>query len=754
MAGVSPNVATNFVSHFWRANLACIRDRGNLMDQTIFREEQIFMNAVEIADSIERQRYVAETCGADIELQQKLKRMLELHSRTDNLLDGSSDGLFDDKDADKQEIVAGMVVGPYKLLQQIGAGGMGVVFMAQQTEPVRRTVAIKIVQRGGSQRNVIARFESERQALAMMDHPNIAKFLDAGMTNRGQPYFVMELITGLPINQYSDNRKLTLRQRLKLFSSVCKAIQHAHQKGVIHRDIKPSNIMVTEFDGEAVPKIIDFGIAKAVNQPLTEKTLFTSYGNIVGTPEYMSPEQAEMNGLDVDTCSDVYSLGVVLYELMTGTTPLIDYKQKGLLKFCDAICNVEPALASTCANSLIDSTKETAANRGVDGRSLRQFLKGDVDWILAKCLAKSREDRYATAAELAADIDRCLCGAPVLAAAPSKSYRVKKFLSRHRFPAAIGTVLVVSLLGATIVSLIFAIRARDAQQLASQHLSDSRESQRIAEAERDRALAAEAKVREMERASRLEASSAQAVVRFRNQEKNANAVQADDDPLGQSKVEKLQIEVAPNGSITMKGVDGEFTLDFAVRSRVSPLPTATRRRIQTLEPADHERAKQVLNLVTEEMRRRFGSLDLYVAEPKMMLAELAMQEDDWATAAKHVRANGRLFVNNFSRRDLKMKNQLLLALILANKDPNSTEVVKLLRRIHEYLCDLPDLDLELRSTLAEIGESLERESNGEAGGGLDRGILKLVELDEVVLSSVFESMEVELQRRARTVQFP
>lgn len=712
------------------------------MEQAILLEEQIFMRALEFEEVGERHDYLVESCGDDVQLLQKIERMLELHQRTDNVLDRSSDRLFNVKDLEEEPFRAGMEIGSYKLLQQIGVGGMGVVFMAQQNEPVRRVVAIKIVKRGVDSRNVIARFESERQALAMMDHPNITKFFDAGITDTGRPFFVMELITGLPINKFSDDRKLSPRQRLKLFSDVCKAIQHAHQKGVIHRDIKPSNIMVTEFDGVAVPKIIDFGIAKAINQPLTEKTLFTSYGNIVGTPEYMSPEQAEMNGLDVDTCSDVYSLGAVLYELMTGTTPLVDYKSKGLLKFCDAICNVEPALASTCVNSLMESTQEVGENRRSDNRSLKQFLKGDVDWILARCLAKRREDRYATAAELAADIDRCLNGEPVLAGAPSRSYRLKKFFARHRFGVTMISVLLLSMLTATIVSLVFALNASEARQLANQHMLASLDAKREAELERDRALAAEARIREMEQAARMEASAAQAIVRFRNQEDDAKSG-ASPNSTTEPAVEKLQIDVAPNGSITMKGVDGEFTLEFAVRSQVSPHPTETRRTIQSLGPADRERARQVLDLVTEEMRRRFGSLDLFVAEPKMMLAELAMIEQDWNEAEKHVRENGRLFVNNYSRRELKAKNQLLLAVMLAKQDVNSGEAIRLLKRYHNYLCNLP-LEGELQDVLNEVGCALDADNTEE----LHEGIAALVELDGVVLSEVFASMEKELLKRA------
>ncbi|MDB4778086.1 serine/threonine protein kinase [bacterium] len=724
------------------------------MNQAIARQEEIFMKAIEIEDSEAQQEFLDNACRGDLELLQKLNRMLKLHFRQDNVLDCNSDGLFQNRQDEDESSLVGTEVGPYKLLQQIGAGGMGVVFMAQQTTPVRRTVAVKIVKRGIDSRNVIARFESERQALAIMDHPSITKFLDAGLTESGRPYFVMELITGMPITKFSDDRKLGPRQRMELFSSVCSAIQHAHRKGVIHRDIKPSNIMVTEFDGKAVPKIIDFGIAKAINDPLTEKTLFTSYGKIVGTPEYMSPEQAEMNGLDVDTSSDVYSLGVVLYELMTGTTPLVEHKKNGLLKFCDAICNVEPELASTCANNLMETTGEVATNRNIDHRTLRQFLKGDVDWILAKCLAKRREDRYATAAALADDVERCLAGESVLAGAPSKSYRLKKFFFRNRFAVAIALVLATSMLVATFVSLAFAARATNAEQLANMHLRQSQESQQLAESERDRALAAEARIRELERASRLEASSAQAVVRYRNQENAADPDEpissTDDKSVVEEKL-NLQIEVASNGNISMTSEDGEFTFEFVVRSQGSSMAKSTRLRIQELEPAERVYAYQVLSLVTDELRKRFGHLDLFVAEPKLLLAEMEMEDGNWRVAAEHVRQNARLFVNNYSHRGLKARNQLLLATILAKQDVQSREAIKLLRKYHDYLLNEKDISEPLSNVLTEIGRAFDEEDRVRQGECLDAAISKLLTLKDIVLTEVFESMEWELQKREAAI---
>jgi serine/threonine protein kinase len=289
-------------------------------------------------------------------------------------------------------------IGRYKLIEQIGEGGMGVVFMAQQTEPVKRVVAVKIIKPGMDSKAVLARFEAERQALAMMDHPNISHVLDAGSTDSGRPFFVMELVKGVPLTQYCDQRRLTPRDRLELFLPVCQAIQHAHQKGVIHRDIKPSNVLVALYDDKPVPKVIDFGVAKATGQALTEKTLLTAFGALVGTPEYMSPEQAELNNLDIDTRSDVYSLGVLLYELLTGSTPL-DRKSLGkaaLLEVLRIVREVEAPRPSAKLSSS-EALPSIAANRNLEPARLTKLLEGELDWVLLKALEKDRSRRYETA---------------------------------------------------------------------------------------------------------------------------------------------------------------------------------------------------------------------------------------------------------------------------------------------------------------------------------------------------------------------
>ena len=330
----------------------------------------------------------------------------------------------------------GTVIGPYKLLQQIGEGGMGVVFMAEQTEPIQRTVALKIIKPGMDTRQVIARFEAERQAVAMMDHPNIAKVLDAGTTDSGRPYFVMELVKGVPITKYCDEKHLPLRARLELFMQVCQAVQHAHQKGIIHRDIKPNNVLVAEYDNRAVPKVIDFGVAKATAQRLTERTMFTEFGQVLGTMEYMSPEQSKFNQLDIDTRSDIYSLGVLLYELLAGSTPFEGKRlhEAAFDEMLRIIREEEPPKPSTRLSS-IDTLPSIAANRHTEPARLSKDVRGELDWIVMKALEKDRNRRYETASGFAADIERHLHDEPVEAGPPSAAYRFRKFAQRNKLHA-------------------------------------------------------------------------------------------------------------------------------------------------------------------------------------------------------------------------------------------------------------------------------------------------------------------------------
>ncbi len=340
-------------------------------------------------------------------------------------------------------------VGPYRIIQEIGHGGMGVVYEAEQEKPVRRKVALKLIKWGMDTKEVITRFDSERQALALMNHPNIAAVYDAGATGQGRPYFAMELVHGEPIVEYCDKNRLTIRERLDLFIQACEGVQHAHQKGIIHRDIKPSNILVTIQDDKPVPKIIDFGVAKATSQRLTERTVYTELGQLIGTPEYMSPEQAEMTGLDIDTRTDVYSLGVVLYELLVGAQPFEakTLRQVSFDKMRQRIREEEPPKPSERLSHLGEPSATAATNRRVELRSLERELRGDLDWITMKAIDKDRTRRYNSPFELAADIERYLTHQAVLAGPPSAAYQLRKFIRRHRLGVAVASAALLVLIG-------------------------------------------------------------------------------------------------------------------------------------------------------------------------------------------------------------------------------------------------------------------------------------------------------------------
>jgi serine/threonine protein kinase len=406
------------------------------------RAKSLFLAASDLADPVERIAFLERECGGDAELRGRVEALLRANDAAplppagvpDATSAHASDRQPETEDyGDPTACVGSILAGKYKLIEEIGEGGMGSVYMAQQTEPVKRAVAVKVIKAGMDSKAVLVRFEAERQALAMMDHPNIARVLDAGTTDGGRPFFVMELVKGTPITQFCDERKLTPRQRLELFVPVCQAIQHAHQKGVIHRDVKPSNVLVALYDDRPVPKVIDFGVAKAAGQSLTDKTLMTGFGAVVGTPEYMSPEQANLNNMDIDTRSDVYSLGVLLYELLTGHTP-VDRKsldKAALLEILRIVREVEAPKPSHKLSSS-DALPSIAARRGTEPAKLSKLMKGELDWVVLKALEKDRSRRYETANGLARDIQRYLADEVVEARPPSTGYRLKKFVRRHK----------------------------------------------------------------------------------------------------------------------------------------------------------------------------------------------------------------------------------------------------------------------------------------------------------------------------------
>lgn len=395
--------------------------------------------------------FLDEACRGDLELRTRVLALLQAHNEMGTVHGGGTMTAAVTADQAKSAESPGSVIGPYKLIEQLGEGGMGAVHVAEQTSPVRRVVALKLIKPGMDSRQVLARFGAERQALALMDHPNIAKVLDAGTSEQGRPYFVMELVKGKPITEYCDENRLTPRQRLELFLPVCAAVQHAHQKGIIHRDIKPSNVLVGLYDGKPVPKVIDFGVAKAIDQKLTEQTLFTGFGAVIGTPEYMSPEQAQLDNIDIDTRSDVYSLGVLLYELLTGTTPLQSKraKQAALLEVLRLVREEEPPKPS----SRLSTTEELpniAANRSMEPARLTGAINGDLDWIVMKCLEKNRNHRYETANGFAADLQRYLADEAVEARPPSPWYRFRKFARRNRGALAAGLIGIMAVLAAVV----------------------------------------------------------------------------------------------------------------------------------------------------------------------------------------------------------------------------------------------------------------------------------------------------------------
>ena len=439
--------------------------------------QPIFLHAAEIGDPSARQAWLDQACGHDTELRQRVESLLAAHQSPHPLMNSP----FPAADSDATPVIAEaragtLIADRYKLLEQIGEGGMGLVWMAEQRAPVRRLVAVKLIKAGMDSRTVLTRFEAERQALAMMDHPSIARVFDGGATDRGHPWFAMELVRGLAVTEYCDQRRMPVAERLALFMQICSAVQHAHQKGIIHRDLKPSNVLVTEHDGRPTPKIIDFGLAKALGggTTLTDRTLYTAFGTAAGTPLYMAPEQVAINALDVDTRADVYALGVLLYELLTGSTPLERQRVKDVA--WDEVRRVireEEAPRPSLRISSSAALATLAATRQIEPAKLVGLIRGDLDWIVLKALEKDRNRRYESAAGLAADIQRHLVDEPVIAAPPRLRYRARKFIQKHRGPviaaSAVAAALILGIIGTTTMSVLYRkASARDAARADSE----------------------------------------------------------------------------------------------------------------------------------------------------------------------------------------------------------------------------------------------------------------------------------------------
>jgi serine/threonine protein kinase/tetratricopeptide (TPR) repeat protein len=428
--------------------------------------KEIFLAALERDQAVQRSGYLEAVCGQDVGLRERVEALLVRHDAAGSFLESLASELVPSQDESSLDR-PGAIIGPYKLLQKIGEGGMGTVFMAEQSTPVQRMIALKLIKPGMDSSRVIARFEAERQALALMDHPNIAKVFDGGTTPSGRPFFVMELVKGVLITRYCDEHLLTPRQRLELFIPICQAVQHAHHKGIIHRDLKPSNVMLCLYDGIPMAKIIDFGVAKATGSKLTEHTLFTEFGQVIGTFEYMSPEQAELSQRDIDTRSDIYSLGVLLYELMTGTTPLERkrLKEVAYLEVLRLIREEEPPKPSTRL-STAEGLRAIAANRSLEPKKLSGLVRGELDWIVMKCLDKDRSRRYETATGLAADLRRYLADEPVQACPPSVLYRFRKFTRRNKGTLVAAVLLAALLVTAVVVLLVANYQIREQRNVA------------------------------------------------------------------------------------------------------------------------------------------------------------------------------------------------------------------------------------------------------------------------------------------------
>jgi eukaryotic-like serine/threonine-protein kinase len=596
-------------------------------------EETLFANTVALPAS-ERPAYLERACAGDAALRARVEALVQAHLAAGSFLDAPPTGVAAAVPPAAPTEAPGDCIGPYKLLQKIGEGGCGTVYMAEQEEPVRRRVALKVIKLGMDTKEVVARFEAERQALALMDHPNIARVLDAGATDAGRPYFVMELVRGIPITKYCDEYNLATADRIALFIQVCHAVQHAHQKGIIHRDIKPSNILVTINDGVPVPKVIDFGIAKATTGRLTDRTLFTAFEQFIGTPAYMSPEQAQLSSLDVDTRSDIYSLGVLLYELLTGRTPFEtkELLQAGLDEIRRRIREVEPPKPSTRLSTLgSEALATTAHHRCTEPPRLLHLVRGDLDWIVMRCLEKNRSRRYETANELAADLARHLHDEPVSARPPSAFYRLQKLVRRNRLAFAAASAIAAALVVGLAVSSWMYSREKVARERAVAAEEQQRQFREQADAARVRAVYAEteqSRLRQQAEAARNdEARQRTSAEEARNNETHQRELAEADRKTAETEASKSR-QVAQFLADMLSGVGPEVALGRDTKLLREILDKTAGRVGQDFkeQPAVEAQLRATLGRVYDQLGE-YGKAEPMLREALAMQRKLVGNED-------------------------------------------------------------------------------------------------------------------------------